>query len=154
MKLAKTLTLIVGLGALLIASPASAQDERWAFPREGDFRLCVSSNKNACHRLYVGYWLWPRLEELLREALPAAPVIIVPRPQPDPPPFAGTGALGNFLRHRDLAGALIGDPAPQPNINVPIETRIEATRQMRDGLSKVVDQLGKDLETLEENESQ
>jgi hypothetical protein len=58
--------------------------------RPGDFVRClVLNDQAACRRIYIGYWLWPRLQKLLEDLEVLQPLPKPwpePWPRPDPPP--------------------------------------------------------------------
>lgn len=110
------------------------------------FAACRNGNKDACERLYFIYWLSPRLEKMLKKlsgGVAIAPLLLPPIPGPDPGPEIDAG----FLRERAVVQAVLGDPNPQPNI-FPREVRLKATITLRDGLTKMVESLNADIETL------
>jgi hypothetical protein len=110
------------------------------------FAACKNGNKDACERLYFIYWLSPRLEKMLKKlsgGVAIAPLLLPPIPGPDPGPEIDAG----FLRERAVVQAVLGDPNPQPNI-FPREVRLKATITLRDGLTKMVESLNADIETL------
>lgn len=111
--------------------------------RPGDITACLfAGNHDACQRVLIGYYLWPKLQEALErlEILEREVPIRVPRP--DPPPFA---AMNEFIAV-SLA-PMLGDPNPQPSI--PPEIRLKATVTFRDGLRGVAATLDEEVKALE-----
>ncbi len=106
------------------------------------FNKCLAGSSEACEKIYILYWLLPRLEKMLKKLFGLAIVPLLP-PRPGPDPLIDSG----FLRERDVVQAILGDPNPQPSI-ISREVRLKASIATRDGLTRMVDSLNADIEKL------
>ena len=106
---------------------------------------CTNGDKNACETIYYRYWLFPRLEKILKKL--SGGVVIVPLlpplPGPDPAPIVDSG----FPRERGVVQAVLGSPNPQPNI-FSRDVRLRTSIALRDALTKMAESLNADIQTL------
>jgi hypothetical protein len=115
------------------------------------FRKCRAGDRDACRRFIIWAYLLPRLEDALRDALKAPGVIVLPIPQPDPPPFVDTG----ILKERNLLQALdprfLGEPHPQPSFPSPVD-QLEAAVTLKKSLTDTVAWLDGEIQRLEKQQ--
>ena len=112
--------------------------------REGDIRNCLFGNdKDACRRVYFGYYLWPRLQKVLDKLeLIRTPIPQGPWPEPDPKEWSVQELMPLLLaRH-------FGDTDPKPNL--PLELRLETTMKFRDGMKELTKELDQEIKELEQ----
>jgi hypothetical protein len=110
--------------------------------RPGDITNCLfGGNRDACQRVYFGYYLWPRLQRLL-EQLEMLPAPVPPWPEPDP-----SQLLEELVPM--LLAPYLGDPDPQPNI--PVDVRREITVKFRESLQALVKELDEGIVRLEQH---
>lgn len=115
------------------------------------FRKCRMGDRDACRRFHLLGYLLPRLEDVLKDLLKVPGVIVVPIPQPDPPPFVDTG----IFKERNLLQALdsrfLGDPEPQPNLPSPID-QLEAAVTLKQSLTDTIAWLDGEIKRLEKQQ--
>ncbi len=111
--------------------------------RPGDIRDCLlGGNTDACRRVYFGYYLWPRLQNLLEQLkLIHSPIPPRPWPEPDPSPWLLQELVPVLL------APYLGDPNPQPNL--PIDSQLKTMIDFRNGLQDFVKELDNEIESLE-----
>jgi len=110
----------------------------------GDLRDCLlGRSQEACERVYIGYYLWPRLQRSFEELLQIPPSPLFPGPRPDLPPWT-IQELTLLL----LAPYFKEDPDPMPIF--PPELRLQAMVKFRDGLQKFVEELDKEIEQIKQ----
>jgi hypothetical protein len=128
------------------------------FVQPGDITDCLSppppgpATKPSCARIIWTFKLWPQIEKLLKSRLKSPPVIIVPI-GPDPGPLTDRFAPSySFLIQRDIFGAMMNDPSPQPSVGgfkMPMEVVLKETIRLRDGMHAVAKDLDGEVKRLQ-----
>ena len=108
-------------------------------------RQCRAGDREACQEIYYRWYLLPRLEDDIGNLMPE-PVIVLPLPQPDPPPI-----IEQLVEIREISHLLLGDPSPQPNI-VNIEDQLKTTIKFRDALQNTIKSLDEDINSLKQKQ--
>ena len=103
------------------------------------FSRCLRGDREACVRLWILYYLLPRLEKELEEILSAQVAV-----GPVVPPWSGPDPW--IIKERDLVHALL-DPDPQPAIS--IVDQLKASILLRDALTNVVKWLDSKIDQME-----
>ncbi len=109
----------------------------------GDLGKCLyGGDRDACDRVYFGYWLWPRLQHMLEELELLRP------PVPPGPLGVESGLTSSLLQELVpvLLAPYLGNPEPQPNL--PLEARLQTTIKFRDGLRGFVKVLDEEIMEL------
>lgn len=146
--------LTFGLLVTVLGGSARAQSPQlwnWALP--GDAGLCLQLGPGSaqCSRVYWTYYLWPRLEKTLQDSLRIPPVVILPIPQPDPPPFSAVLDVSAHLRERGLAQAVFAETsAASPRIALSV--RLEAAGRLREALQASIKALDAEIDELKRQE--
>lgn len=108
------------------------------------FRRCRSGDREACERLHIIYYLLPRLAHELKKFLKVPNLVIVPLPQPDPPPFI---SLDVGLVESEFSQLLLGDPSPQPNKLSSVD-QLQGTLLFREALMNTVAFIDEEIKRL------
>lgn len=123
---------------------------------------CTEEEHAAMERFHFGYYVFPRIQEMIRQSrlgvLP--PIIWPPSPGPDPRldptptpitpnPWWERVILNQELAFADrLAPLFSGDPGPQPSISF-LQRRVEVLKRTRQALQSLVNDIDEELEGLE-----
>jgi hypothetical protein len=116
-------------------------DASWA--RIGDGDACRRGDEQACRRLLWTYYLWPKLEEILRKVL-AEPRMVVLPPRPDPPLIKRDAHLLAPLAELAFAQFEAG-PQPEPPT---LPARIELAKGLRDAFEQGIRLMEAEIEEL------